>query len=328
MIVLGSVSFLEAAADFYDKAKSEGKVVLYSCPGREYVDPLIKEFERLYPPLKVEVVYGKGSQLQEKIRSEVRSGRKLADVHSCGWNSLYQFGLEGFLEKYRTTQMKLVYPEVADRSGWTTPHSVHVYGLVVNAALVPREQEPRSWADLVQPRWKEKMNMQDPRSGGGGFTWFVGMLLHPSLGEPYLRKMAAQKIFFARTNDLAQSLMIRGEHQLVIAGTDERASKDRVKGAPIKFLRPKEGVFHSRVGFGIVKDAPHSNAAKLYIETALSEAGQKIIGETGYIPVRTDVKSKYEEGTMEGSRLSPLQTEEGIKKEPEYLKKLKAIFFP
>src|SRR5215475_741783 len=87
---ISSTSAISAEVDA--KARAEGKVVLYSCPGRENVEPVVKEFERLYPGIKVEVTYGKGSQLQEKIRSEARAGRPTADLQACGWNGLYQFG--------------------------------------------------------------------------------------------------------------------------------------------------------------------------------------------------------------------------------------------
>ena len=100
-----------------DKARAEGKVVLYSCPGRENVEPVVREFERQYPGIKVQVTYGKGSQLQEKIRSEDRAGRPTADLHSCGWNGLYKFGMEGHLEKYLSPQLAQFEPSAIDKSG-------------------------------------------------------------------------------------------------------------------------------------------------------------------------------------------------------------------
>ncbi len=315
-------------AELDGKARAEGKVVLYSCPGRENVEPVVKEFERLYPKVNVEVTYGKGSQLQEKIRSEARAGRPTADLYSCGWNGLYQFGLEGYLEKYLSPQLAYFDPSTVDKSGLTIPHSAHIYGIVVNTRLVGPEEGPRSWADLADPKWRGKLAIQDPRPGGGGFSWFVQTLTDPHLGESYLRKMAQQKIFFGRTNDLVQSMLVRGEYFVHIAGTEERASTETPKSAPVKFLKPRDGAFYTRVGFGLVKNAPHPNASKLYIDFGLSEAGQKAVAETGYLPLRKGVSSSLGPDALQGARLAVLQTEEGIKREPEYAKKLKEIFFP
>ena len=330
VVGLGSSAFAWSAnaAEPDEKARPEGKVVLYSCPGRENVEPLVKEFERLYPGTKVEVTYGKGSQLQEKIRSEARAGRPTADLYSCGWNGLYQFGLEGYLDKYLSSQLTHFQTAGLDKSGLTIPHSAHIYGLVINTRLVGAEEGPRSWADLADPKWKGKLAIQDPRPGGGGFSWFVQMLTDPSLGESYLRKMAQQKIFLGRTNDLVQSMLVRGEYLVHIAGTEERATTEKSKSAPVRFVRPREGAFYTRVGFGMVKNAPHPSATKLYIDFALSETGQRVIGETGYLPLRKGVSSILGPGPLEGAKLSFLQTEEGIKREPEFGKKLKEIFFP
>ena len=319
---------LAHSAELDSKARAEGKVVLYSCPGRENVEPVVKEFERLYPGIKVEVTYGKGSQLQEKIRSEARAGRPTADLHSCGWNGLYQFGVEGYLEKYLSPELAYFDPSAMDKTGLTIPHSAHIYGIVINTRHVGPEEGPRSWADLADPKWKGKLAIQDPRPGGGGFSWFVQTLTDPNLGENYLRKMAQQKIFFGRTNDLVHSLLARGEYFVHLAGPEERASTETPKSAPVKFLKPRDGAFFTRIAFGLVKSAPHPNASKLYIDFALTEAGQKAVGDTGYLPLRKGVVSALGPDALQGARVAVLQTAEGIKREPEFNKKLKEIFFP
>jgi iron(III) transport system substrate-binding protein len=323
--VIFSTSAIGAEVD--DKARAEGRVVLYSCPGRENVEPVVQEFERQHPGIKVQVSYGKGSQLQEKIRSEGRAGRPMTDVHSCGWNGLYQFGREGYLEKYQSPQQSYFDPATVDKSGLTLSHSAHIYGLVINTRWVG-EEAPRSWSELADPKWKGKLAIQDPRPGGGGFSWFVQMLTDANLGENYMRKMAQQKIFFGRTNDLVHSLLARGEYFVHIAGTEERATTEAPRSAPVKFLKPRDGAFYTRIGIGLVKNTPHPNAAKLYIDFALSEAGQKIVADTGYLPLRKGVPSVLGPDPLQGAKLAVLQTEEGIKREPEFAKKLKEIFFP
>lgn len=328
VMVITGVPTAVSGAEVDAKARAEGRVVLYSCPGRENVEPVVREFERQYPGIKVQVTYGKGSQLQEKIRSENRAGRPTTDVHSCGWNGLFQFGQEGYLEKYQSPQQAGFDPATFDKSGFTLSHSAHIYGLVTNTRWIRAEETPRAWSDLADLRWRGKLAIQDPRPGGGGFSWFVQMLTEPSLGESFLRKMAQQKIFFGRTNDLVHSLVARGEYIIHIAGTEERATTEAPRSAPVKFLKPREGAFYTRIGIGLVKNAPHMNAAKLYIDFTLSEAGQKAVAETGYLPLRPGVPSVLGADALQGAKLAVLQTEEGIRREPEFGKKLKEIFFP
>ena len=327
LLGLGTLSPVHGA-ELDDKARAEGRVVLYSCPGRENVEPIVREFERHHPGVKVQVTYGKGSQLQEKIRSERRAGRPTADLHSCGWNGLYRFAMEGHLEKYLSPQLSQFDATALDASGMTLPHSAHIYGLVVNTRWVGADDGPRSWADLADPKWKSKLAIQDPRPGGGGFSWFVQTLTDPSLGEPYLRKMVQQKIFFGRTNDLVFSMLVRGEYFVHIAGTEERATSEAPKSAPVKFIKPRDGAFYTRISLGLIKHAPHPSAAKLYVDFALSEAGQKAVAETGYLPLRKGAPSRLGADPLQGVRVAMLQTEDGIKREPEFAKKLKEIFFP
>jgi iron(III) transport system substrate-binding protein len=314
------------SAELYEKVGKEGKVVLYSCPGREYVEPLVKELERIYPGIKIETTYGKGSQLEEKIRSEARAGRPVADLFSCGWNSLHRFGAEGYLGQYVSPELKHFPASAVDKSGMKLPHSAHVYGIVINTRMVGVE-DVRSWADLANPKWKGKLAVQDPRRGGG-FSWFVQTLMDPALGESYVRKMGQQKIFFGRTNDLVQSMLVRGEYAIHIAGTEERAAQEAEKGAPLKFIKPRDGAFYTRIGFSMVKNAPHPNATKLYIDFVLSEKGQKLLGETGYVAVRKGIRAKDGSVPLEGANLAYAQSDEGMEREPEFEKKLKEIFFP
>jgi len=328
LTLLGHFTLPEFAdgSEFYEEARKEGKVVLYSCPGREYVEPLVQELERTYPGIKFEATYGKGSQLQEKIRTEARAGRPVADLISCGWNALHRFGAEGYLGQYVSPELKQFPASAVDNSGMKLPHSAHVYGIVINTRMVGVE-DVRSWADLANPKWRGKLAIQDPRRGGG-FSWFVKTLMDTRLGESYVRKMGQQKIFFGRTNDLVQSMLLRGEYGIHIAGTEERAESDAEKGAPLKFIKPRDGAFYTRIGFSMVKNAPHPNATKLYMDFVLSEKGQRLLGETGYIAIRKGIRAKDGSDPLDGVNLSFAQSEEGMAREPEFKNKLKEIFFP
>ena len=312
-------------AEFDKLAAQEGKVVLYSCPGRQYVEPIARELERMYPGIKVEATYGKGSQLQEKIRSEARAGRPTADLFSCGWNALHRFGEEGYLGRYVSPELKHFPAAGLDQSGMKLPHSAHIYGIVINTRMIGVE-DVQSWADLANPKWRGKLAIQDPRRGGG-FSWFVQTLVDPKLGESYVKKMAQQKIFFGRTNDLVQSMLLRGEYAIHIAGTEERAARETEKGAPLKFIRPSDGAFYTRIGLSMTKNAPHPNAAKLYLDFFLSEKGQKLLGETGYIPIRKGFRAKDGSDPLQGVNLAYAQSDEGMAREPEFKKKVKEAFF-
>jgi len=172
------------------------------------------------------------------------------------------------------------------------------------------------------------MAMDDPKSAssGVGLQWMMTMSKVPGLGEDYLRKMARQKILFGPSSGFAEDLVVRGEKSLMIAQTGSNIAQLRGKGAPVKFVKPKEGIMVGLLAWGVVKGARNPNAAKLWIDFVLSQEGQSLIAEASEIPLRPGIKAKGEELSLDGVKVLPLKTEEDEAHRADFVRKAREIF--
>ena len=179
-------------------AKKEGKLNFYV--GRYGSEPLLNEFRKEFPEIKLVTVNGAGNTLGTRIISEMRAGNVLADLFSGGANTNYEILYEG--KALDSIKSALILPEVLDESKWyegrhryTDPEQRHVLiyiatpsssGFYYNTNLV-NPKEFKSYWDLVTPRWKGKYVSQEPSGTGLGASMQF-FYYHPDLGAEYIKK--------------------------------------------------------------------------------------------------------------------------------------------
>ena len=175
--------------DVIAAAKKEGQVTIYSgFSGAPEPKEIAKQFEARYG-IPVRILEGRAGEIQERVRAEVAAGRVLGDLSLNGGNSHYamkrqnQLQDPGVLPNAGLLTVKSDIPEEA-------PIFLSTYALAINTRLVPPAEEPKSWLDLLDPRWKGRILSDDPTSPGGGSTWFSVLL--DRFGEDFHRKLAAQ----------------------------------------------------------------------------------------------------------------------------------------
>ncbi|MFN0072860.1 MAG: ABC transporter substrate-binding protein, partial [Chloroflexota bacterium] len=291
-----------------EAARREGTVVIYASGEAAQWDPLKEAWNKRFPGIDLQVVAQRGRESREKVIAEQAARRVLADIVSAGPDSTTELDKLGFLDAFQPPELQGVQADFRDPRGILIPRNLNLYGLTVNTRLLPDGQEPKRWSDLVDPRYKGKIAMQDPRGSGGGMTIFTALLkVH---GEPYLQKLSEQQIFMgAQTADLRNAL-IRGEYAILLTDTAENVSRSVESGAPIKFIRPEEGVAVTPISVTVVKNAPHPNAAKLFANWILSEEGQTAVASSGSTPVRTGIRAKAPEYGIDGVKILPRDDQE------------------
>jgi iron(III) transport system substrate-binding protein len=186
-----------------------------------------------------------------------------------------------------------------------TPHYVNLRSVMINRNRVSAKDEPKSWKDLTDSRWKGAILMDDPRSAGAGHALFVGTLLHPDLGEEFHRKLAQNKPVFlgAGTYQQIAARIAQGEFALGIPVDAEAVVE--YEGSPVKWIPLREGATHSIMASALVRNAPRPNAAKLLLEFTLSEEFQRIAAGQNVTPARRGVKAARNEWSMEQVSLLP-----------------------
>ncbi|MBM2832613.1 MAG: extracellular solute-binding protein family 1 [Dehalococcoidia bacterium] len=263
-------------------AKQEGTVTVYNVFGAVMGQALVEGMKKY--GIKVENVGGIGTELELKIKTEQQAKAYVADVFVGGWVNqwnLSQLGLGQAVE--------VALPSLEEKDVWRMSpgkYDPRKSAYVINSSVDPtfivntdlvRPGEIQSWQDLLNPQWRGKMILQDPRPGAGPGT--SGFFATMSLGEEYWKKVAAQGLVLIPSYDLTVQQVVHGEKALAIFPARSRVVPAVRAGAPIQIVHPKEGALWSINGVIIVKNAPHPNASLVLLDWIFTKEGQAAMGK-------------------------------------------------
>ena len=270
-------------------AKKEGRVVLYTpLIVDQGVRPLAAAFKAKYG-ITLDYARMDSDQVVLKIINEYRAGRGEADVFTTS------LGIEALIaakaaRKFQSVNAADLPAGYKDPNGYWVAVRVYVLGPTVNTDLVKPADFPKTYDDLLDPKWAGKMVWR--RNNLTGATGFIGNVL-TSMGEDkgmeYLRKLARQRLIVINVSDRAMlDQVIAGEYAMTIAMTNHNVGISRRQGAPVQWLPVSPAsIFSEQIGLTTL--GQHPNAALLFLEFALSREGQSVYQKAGYIPARTDV---------------------------------------
>jgi iron(III) transport system substrate-binding protein len=264
-----------------EAGRKEGKVVVYNgAVGTPALPKALAAFEGKYG-IRTELLEARASELRERIRTEQASGRVLGDVSHNGSTTTALQLAEGTFQPYGALPNagRPVAPFAAD--GTRVPIYVIQYGILVNTDMVKPNEEPKSWKDLLNPRWKGKILSDDMRALGGGAVFF--MVTTQKFGKEYHDKLAAQQPHMNRELRGNYPRIARGEYPLYVPFTLPDTLE--LKGLPVKAIQPEEGSPYVRFDGTIFKGAPHPNAARLLLDFFLGDEGQLSYANLGFVPV-------------------------------------------
>ncbi len=313
VVMMAVVSIPTANADEWDKvlaaAKKEGTVSVCGPVGSDRGDALREPFEKKYG-IKVEYWGDRGSGVGPKITAERGAGKFLWDIFVGGTTTGTETLLPGGM--LDPIEPVLLLPEVKDPKQWRgggieyfdagkrfvimTPSQRGT--LYVNPKVI-KPDSITSYKDLLAPKFKQKLVLDDPTKSGPGQATFTFFYLHPALGPNFIRELAKQEPTVLR--DYTQEIDgIAREKFLVLIGLSDIVAEERIEsGVPIAIIEPrklKEGsdVSPGSGGLGLFNRAPHPNAAKVYINWLLSKEGQTGFAQVnGYISTRLDVSTAH-----------------------------------
>ncbi|MBI4319269.1 MAG: extracellular solute-binding protein [Chloroflexi bacterium] len=263
--------------------KDKGKVTWYG------FGPLERVAARAAEVLGMQIDFAnmRATESRERVITEVSTGRPVADAVQIGPS----FAMEGtklgvFQELGPLPNLRFVPEKYRDPGGLNVPVAINTYGILVNTDLVKAGEEPKSWQDLLDPKWKGKLLADDPRAPGNGNTLFGSLLSR--FGRKYHEQLAQQQVHFTRNYAENLRALARGEFAVFfpVKFMDLFAV---LKGTPTKGIVPREGVSGVTVTNAVVKGARNADGGRLLINWLLTEEGQKLLLEAGSTPVRGDV---------------------------------------
>jgi iron(III) transport system substrate-binding protein len=282
-----------AGEDSVAAAKKEGEVVLYLSTNLTDANGMIQLFKQKYPFINVNAFRADNEKLLNRILTESATGKFNGDVIMISSFEVRVLMQKKLLQKYVSPHSQF-YPEgFTDKDGfWTSVYSIPRV-IAYNTKLVRPDAAPKTFEDLLHPRWKGGIGLSD-----SAVLWYTGFLkFHgEEKGRDYMRKLATQKPAFRDSETVITQLLTAGEFPLGLTYSHQAATMKR-RGAPVEWVRTAQPIVTGLKPIGLSAKAQHPNAGRLFIDVVLSKEGQELIKSFNRIPDRGDVTSELKEGT-------------------------------
>jgi iron(III) transport system substrate-binding protein len=267
--------------ELVEAARKEGKIVWYTSVELELAERVAKAFEAKYPGIPVQVERSGAERNFQRLSQEYGSNIHVADfVNSSDAAHFIVWKRQGWLAPFVPDEVAEYYPpEQRDPDGayatWRMTLSIMGY----NTKLVKPDQAPKSFAELLDPKWAGKMVKAHPGYSGTILTSTFEMAR--DLGWDYFQKLAKQRVMQVQSATDPPRKLAAGERAVMIDGSEYVLLLAKQNGSPVEPIYPSEGS-PSIVGpSAVLKDAPHPNAARLFAIYSFSAECQQLIVDVG-----------------------------------------------
>jgi iron(III) transport system substrate-binding protein len=279
-----ALSQTDHTARLIEGAKKEGKLLWYTALNVKDADMLMRQFEQKYPFIKTESLRLGTFKLLTKIQTEARAGAFRGDVIEIAGVTGHILKKDGIFTKYVSPEARFYPDSVKDRDGTWTSFFMNTHVLVYNTNLVKKDELPRSFQDVINPKWKDKIVMSEDFDIFGMMLKMMGR----DKGLDYMRRLAAQGVGLRDGYTLAVQSVASGEVALGLNLYGTRTEEFKRKGAPIDWV-PMEFVLASLEPLGVGAQATNPNSARLFVDFLLSKEAQALMRQRFRIPTRPDV---------------------------------------
>jgi iron(III) transport system substrate-binding protein len=274
----------DAASRLIEGAKKEGTLVWYTALNLNDSEMLTKRFEQLYPFIKTETLRLSSFSLLSKIQTEAKAGAFKTDVIEIAGVLGHILKKDGLFAKYISPESRFYPDSVKDPDGTWTSFFMNTHVLSYNTKLVKKDELPKTYEEVINPKWKDKITMSEDFDIFGMMLKMMGR----AKGLEFMRRLAAQGVVLKNSYSLAIQAVASDEVALGLNVYGTRTEEFKKKGAPIDWV-PLEFTLASLEPLALGAKAPHPNAARLFIDFLLSKEAQALMRERFRIPSRPDV---------------------------------------
>ena len=266
-------------------AKKEGALTIYTSAQSTDLGPVVEAFEKTYG-IEVTLWRAGSENVLNRVLQESRAGRNTVDVIETNGPELESLHREQILQAVKSPHhADLIEPAIRPHGEWVGTR-LNVFVQAYNTNLVKKEELPKTWEDLLDPKWKGKLGIEQEDS-----DWLAGIFAE--LGEARAHKVfseiaAVNGMSVRKGHTLLTQLVASGEVPLALTVYNYKAEQLRAEGAPIDWFTIGNAIARPN-GIGVARRAPHPHAAVLFYDFELSQAGQQLIATRDFVPTSRKV---------------------------------------
>jgi len=264
-----------------EAAKKEGKVVWYTSVDLPLAERITKTFQDGFPGVVARVERSGAERIFQRIGQEYSSNIYAVDVvNSSDAAHLILWKRNGWLAPYVPEDVARHYPaEHKDADGTFASFRVFLCPIAYNTNLVKAEEAPKSYADLLDPKWTGKIVKAHP--GYSGTILTATHQMARDIGWPYLEKLAQQKVMQVQSASDPPKKLALGERAIMADGVEYVLFQLKEKGDPIEIVYANEGTPLIIGPNAVFKNAPNPNAARLLQSWMFSAECQQLCIDFG-----------------------------------------------
>ena len=284
---LAGYSGADRQARLQEGAKKEGPLAIYTSAQSDDMGALVAGFEKKYGQKTTTWRAGSEKVLQRAV-TEARGNRHTVDIIETNGPEMESMSREKILVAVKSPFLSQLIPQALRPHGEWVGTRLNVFVQAYNTNLVKKEEVPKTWDELLHPRWKGRLGIEAEDQ-----DWLSGVMAE--IGEAKGVKLfkdivAANGISVRKGHTLLTQLVVSGEIPFALTVYSYKAEQLKDKGAPIQWL--SIGTPIARVnGVGMARAAPNPHSAVLFYDFEISEEGQKILASRDFVPTSSKVES-------------------------------------
>jgi iron(III) transport system substrate-binding protein len=257
------------------KAEQEGELVFYCHENEAGLAGILNGFKKDFPKIKTSYIRAQTGALYTKVLSERSANRfqvdalQLSDMAPAidfqkknGWEQYVSPEANGYKPEYLSNPVGSFF--------WT---GVTFSGIAYNKTKVKAQEAPKGWKDLLDPKWKDGMSCKISSSGTQFAQWYA---LRKLYGPDFWKEFAKQKPRGFDSRVQLFDRLAKGDDKVCAVAEWAAVTLYKEKGAEIEFVAPADGLTATPLLLGVVAKAPHPEAARLFIDWAMSNRGQAV----------------------------------------------------
>ena len=298
-----------------------GEVVLYSSNSVEAINAVTDEFNKKYPDIRISPVRGSTGAMMQRIKAEAAAPK--ADIFwSGGFPALGTY--KEYFASYQSGEAAGFQPVYKGPDNLWVGTNAHVMVIMVNKRALKGDPVPKTWSDLADPRWKDRLVIGDPEKTSSSYATLWG--INDSIGAAPLKGIARNATVVSTASQVYEGVA-KGE--FAVGMTMEYAAQEYVAGGnkDVQIIYPAEGTFIAPEGMALVKNSPNPQEARKFYDFLASRQAQEMLFKKFYRrPIRDDIDTtQVGLPSTTQFKVKPIDDARATAAQPQFLKTWKEL---